>query len=486
MTTTIGIDIGTSAVKAVILDDGVVVAHAHAPLPIAHPKSGWAEQSPRDWINATGSVLRQLRVSAPGAYAATAALGLSGQMHGAVALGKDLQPLRPAILWNDARAADEAAEIQRKHPGFAEIAGALCMGSFVAPKIVWLRENEPGVHSSLAHIVMPKDFVRLWLTGELATDMVDAAGSWFLDERRRQWSDEICNAIGIDERRLPRLLEGPEVSGAMLTSVATELGFLPPVLVIAGAGDAAAGSLGLGMIRDGDAFVSLGTSCQLFVTTAAYRPNVARVIHSFAHALPGLWFQMAAMLNGASALAWWSRICGADPGDMIAEAEQGAPDAACPIFLPYLQGERTPHNDPHLRGVFTGLGADTDRPQMTRAVLEGVAFTICDARSALVASGVSIDSLALTGGGAKSGYWSQLIANAVGLPVTRFRDGDVGPALGVARLAIMAISHEDALTAFTKPQTLDVAEPSLEAREQSERRLARWRNAYKAGKDVAQ
>jgi xylulokinase len=240
------------------------------------------------------------------------------------------------------------------------------------------------------------------------------------------------------------------------------------------------------MIRDGDAFVSLGTSSQLFVTTAEYRPNVARVIHSFAHALPGLWFQMAAMLNGASALAWWSRICGAEPADMIAEAEQGALGAAGPIFLPYLQGERTPHNDPNVRAVFANLATDTDRAQMTRAVLEGVAFTICDAHSALVASGVSIDSLGLTGGGAKSGYWSQLIANAVGLPVTRFRDGDVGPALGVARLAVMPISHEDAASAFTKPQTLDVAEPSLEAREQCERRLARWRDAYKAGTRVAQ
>jgi xylulokinase len=485
MTITIGVDIGTSAVKGVILDDGVVVAHSHAPLSIVHPQNGWSEQNPQDWIDATRAILEQLRASAPKEFVATAALGLSGQMHGLVALDKGLQPLRPAILWNDSRAAGHANAIQQKHPDLAEIAGVLCMGSFVAPKVVWLRENEPEAYSTLAHIVMPKDFVRLWLTGELATDMVDAAGSWFLDEGRRTWSQEICDVIGIDDHRLPRLFEGSEVSGSMRTSVTDELGLRPSIPVIAGAGDAAAGSLGLGMIRDGDAFVSLGTSSQLFVTTAAYRPRVATVIHSYAHALPGLWFQMAAMLNGASTLAWWSGICGANPAEMIREAERDRPEAAGPIFLPYLQGERTPHNDPYLRGVFTNLAADTSRAQMTRALLEGVAFTICDARSALIASGVSVDALALTGGGAKSAYWSQLIANAVGVPVTRFRDGDVGPALGVARLAVMAISHEDTAKVFAKPPTLDIEEPLPEDRELSESRLARWRETFKLAKDVS-
>lgn len=478
MTTTIGIDIGTSAVKALILDDGVVVAQAHAPLRIDHVYKGWAEQNPQDWVDATGDALCQLRTHAPEAYGATAALGLSGQMHGAVLLGKDLRPLRPAILWNDSRAAEQAGRIQRDDPDLAEIAGVLCTGSFVAPKMVWIRENEPEVLASLSRLVLPKDFVRLWLTGELATDMVDAAGSWFLDEGRRQWSRKICDRVGIDEALLPRLLEGPEISGVLLSSVAVELGLPRSLPVIAGAGDAAAGCLGLGMIHEGDAFVSLGTSSQLFATTSSYRPKVATLIHSFAHALPGLWFQMAAMLNGASALAWWARICGAAPADLIDETEKAPANYSGPIFLPYLQGERTPHNDPEARGVFLDLAADTDRAQMTHAVLEGVAFTICDAHSALVASGVQIAALGLTGGGARSRYWSQLISNSVGVAVTRYRDGDVGPALGAARLATMAAIGKAAGTVFTKPQILDVAEPSQKASERLEGRLARWRNAY--------
>jgi xylulokinase len=482
MTLALGIDVGTSAVKVVLIGAGEVLAQADMPLEIIRPKPGWSEQHPDQWIAGTRAALAKLRRDHAPLLGRVAAIGLSGQMHGSVLLGCDQRPLMTAILWNDFRASAEAASIQSDWPDLATLAGVMCVAGFVAPKLLWLRRHEPEIIAKVRTLILPKDYVRLWLTGETATDVVDASGSWFLDQRSRQWSSNVLSCLGIDAAILPPVLESPVVSGVLRGPIASELGLPPGIPVVAGAGDAGAGGLGLGMISEGEAFISLGTSAQFFAVTTGYRPSISTLIHAFAHAIPGRWFQMAAMLNGASALAWWSAICGQDPGMLIEEAARRPFRSDDPLFLPYLMGERTPHNDPDARGAFIGLSSGTERDGMTRAVMEGVAFCLADAQAAMRQAGTVVDTLGLTGGGARSAYWAQLVADALKVNIVRYRSGEVGPALGAAKLALAGLGQSTA-EVFAKPPILDRLEPSKDRYAAMQPRLARWRLAYLALRD---
>ena len=479
MTTVLGIDLGTSSVKVLLVREGLVEAQAQVALQISRPRPSWSEQHPEDWVAATRKALGELRSGREATFDQCSAIGLSGQMHGAVLLDADDRPLRPAILWNDARSRQEASNIQRHDPDLAEQAGVACMPGFVAPKLLWLRRHEPGAMDRLRTLLFPKDFLRLWLTGERATDVVDASGGWLFDQKTRTWSKKILALLGLDRSVLPTAMEGPTISGALRESLACELGLPRGIPVVAGAGDAAAGSLGLGMVSDGDAFISLGTSAQIFVSTRDYRPAIEPLIHAFAHGLPDMWFQMAAMLNGASALAWWSSICASDVGSLLDEAEGSLPTNLDPLFLPYLNGERTPHNDPQAHGTFLGLKASDARPAMTRAVLEGVAFCLADAKAALEAAGTRTDSYGLTGGGARSGYWAQMIADVLQAPISLYANAEVGPALGAARLAIAALDG-GCSEAFSKPAIAKVLLPRAAGTDRAIARLDRWRRTYKA------
>jgi xylulokinase len=476
----IGIDLGTTNLKAVLVDEAQhVVAEASVPLGTSRPQAGWSEQSPDDWIEAAKGALLGLREKASSAYSATLAIGFSGQMHGLVALDAADRPLRPCILHNDGRAAAEAAEIEATFPHLSQVTGVLCMPSFVAPKLLWLKRNEPGIAAGLAQMLMPKDYLRLWFCGRRSTDMVDAAGAWLLDEKARGWSVAALEATGFDAAILPALDESIAAAGNIRPEVAEDLGLPRKTLIVSGAGDAAAGSIGLGQIAEGDAFISLGTASQIFVTTNAYRASVNTLIHAFAHAAPGLWFQMAAMLNGAAALAWWAGICGTEPGALIGEAEKEG-RAGEALFLPYLAGERTPHNNPAARGTFHGLGAGATRADMTRAVLDGVAFTLADARDALAEGGSSIGELGIAGGGAKSDFWCSLIADALDRPILRYADAAIGPAFGAARLARLAFGFEPLEAVCTKPKIERAFTPSARAVEANISRIARWRQTYRA------
>ena len=478
--TYLGIDVGTSAVKAVLVDEHqAVLAQASAGLSVSRPHGLWSEQDPEDWWEAVEAAVGHLRRGSPASFAAVRGIGLSGQMHGAVLLGDDDRALRPAILWNDGRSFREADELAR-HRGLAHSAGVLPMPGFTAPKLLWLAGHEPAVFRAVRTVLLPKDYIRLKLAGERVTDMSDAAGTWWLDQGARDWSDAALAATGLDRSQMPALIEGSARSGALRQEVAARWGLTGPVVVAGGAGDAAAGGIGLGAIEEGAAFVSLGTSGQLFVTTSRFKPAPETLIHAFCHALPGRWFQMAAMLNGASCLAWAAGLLGRDIDLLVGEAEAGFGGPSDLLFLPYLTGERTPHNDPHARGVLFGLTPDTAGPGLVQAVLEGVAFSFADAAACLGAAGTPLTRAGVVGGGARSRFWIRILAAVLAIPLVRYEGGDKGPAFGAARLARLAVTGESPEAVCTPPRILEVVEPDPGLVDAYRSRVEAFRRLYRA------
>ena len=439
----IGIDIGTSEVKALLLaPDQRVVGTAGAALTVARPQPGHSEQDPAQWWAATQSALAGLRAAHPVEYAATEAIGLSGQMHGAVLLDAQDRVLRPAILWNDTRSAEECSALMRELPALSELGGSLAMPGFTAPKLRWVARHEPEVFRRVAKVLLPKDYVRLLLTGDHVSDLSDASGTLWLDVRRREWSDELLALTGLTRAHMPRLVEGSAVSGRLRPDVAQSLGLRPGTVVAGGGGDNAASAVGMGAVEPGQGFLSLGTSGVLFVVTPTYQPNAASATHAFCHAVPGRWHQMSVMLAAASALQWVAKLLGApDAGDVAARAAAlGASDReAAPLFLPYLSGERTPHNDAQVRGSFHGLDFDTDAARLGYAVMEGVSFGLRDGLAALNAAGSQVTRLSLVGGGARSAFWAQMLASALDVEIVTHGGSAVGGALGAARLGALSV-----------------------------------------------
>ncbi len=457
---TLGIDCGTSGLKAMLVDDDQhVIASAIRPYRPDHPHPLWSEQDPKVWRAAMAAALGELKQSVPREFAAVGAIGFSGQMHSAVLLGDDDRPLRPAMLHNDARAFAEAAELWDKHRELASVVGVKPMAGFAAPKLLWLRRHERQTFDKVACVLLPKDYLRLCLTGERRTDMSDAAGTWWLDEGARRWSTEALAATGLEPTRVPPLAEGGDAGAPLSASAAAEFGLPRGAIVAIGGGDAAVGAVGLGAIRPGDAFISLGTATQLIVASDRYSAAPERLVHSFAHALPGRWYRMGAMLNGAGALAFAARLFGREVADLEAEAAQDYRGPGETIFLPYLSGERTPHDDPHARGVFFGLSEGSSRVDLARAVMEGVALTLADARDCLEGADVSFDRVGLIGGGARSALWTRMIAAALRCEVVRYEGGETGPAFGAARLARIAATGEAPEEVCRPPAIVDVSAP---------------------------
>ena len=479
MTCDLGIDVGTSAVKAVLLDDAQsVIAETSVPLSASRPHPLWSEQIPDDWWAAVETAVAALGREVPRAFGSLRSIGLSGQMHGAVLLDDADRPLRPAILWNDGRSFEEARWLAESRPDLSRLAGVRPMPGFTAPKLLWLSRHEPDVFSAVRTVLLPKDYIRLKLTGERATEMSDAAGTWWLDEAARAWSEDALSATGLSLDRMPRLLEGSEPSGRLRAELAEQWGTPATVTVAGGAGDAAAGAIGLGAIREGDAFLSLGTSGQLFVSTADFRPAPETLVHAFCHAVPDRWFQMAAMLNGASCLAWAAGLLGAPIPDLLNEAEARFAGPGSLLFLPYLTGERTPHDDPHARGVFFGLSPETDRAAIAQAVIEGVAFSFADAKACLEKAGTGLAGAGVIGGGARSAFWTRILASVLDLPLTRFDGADKGPAFGAARLGRLAATGEAPETVCTAPPVLDVVEPDPSLAAAFRPRIEAFRRLY--------
>ncbi len=477
----LGVDLGTTALKAVLSDGVRVLGSASAPVPTRRPKPLWSEQSPADWWSALVTACAALARKHPRDWREVSAIGLSGHMHGAVLL-KDGKPLRPCILHNDGRAADEARRLNAMLPNHAEIAGVRAMAGFTAPKLLWLRHNEPEVLDAAEVVLSPKDYLRFRLTGAFATDPVDASGMWLLDVAKRQWCPEIVAATGLIPRQLPPIHEGNAVAGHLTPAAAKALHLPSSVTVVTGTGDAAANTLGLGLVQEGDGVISLGTAAQIFVSKRAHVPAPAQNIHAFAHALPGLWFQMAAMLNGASPLAWAAELFA--PGETITtllkQVERGMTAPSRLLFLPYLTGERTPNDDPAMRAAFMGLDAGTARADLLRATLEGIAFSLSDSYEVLVRTGTVPHILYAVGGGLKSALWARMIASALGRGISVIPASETGGALGVARLARQALSGEPDADVYTKPAESRLIEPDPDWQAHFVRRLPAYRALYQA------
>ena len=430
----IGLDLGTSGLKGILIDDNQhVLAEATAPLTVQRPFEGHSEQLPADWITAAEAVMDQL---AAHGLSKVRAIGLSGHMHGATLLDKSDEVLRPCILWNDTRSHAEAAQMDA-NPIFRAQSGNIVFPGFTAPKLAWVRAHEPKIWDKIAKVLLPKDYLRLWLTGGHVAEMSDAAGTSWLDTGARDWSDDLLAATGLTRDHMPSLVEGSEVSGHLREVLATRWGLPKGVVIAGGGGDNAASGVGVGVVRAGEAFVSLGTSGVLFAANAGYQPDPATAVHTFCHALPNTWHQMGVILAATDALNWYANLVGADAATLTGElGPLQAPSKT--TFLPYLGGERTPLNSAAIRGAFTGLEHATDRMGGTRAVLEGVTFAIRDCRDALAATGTRIENLLAVGGGSRSDYWLSAIATALNCPISLPVSGDFGGAFGAARLAIMA------------------------------------------------
>ena len=470
----LGIDLGTSAVKAVVVDeDGALVREASEPLAARRPKPKHSEQDPDDWWRATSAVVARLSDLAPG----VAAIGLSGQMHGAVLLDARGRVLRPAILWNDGRSQAECAELEAAVP-VRTITGNCAMPGFTAPKLLWLRRHEPEVFAGAKTVLLPKDYLRLRMTGERASDLSDASGTLWLDVGARNWSDAMLQATRLAATHMPRLVEGCEVSGHLLPRIAEQWG-MNAVPVVGGGGDQAAGAVGAGAVAAGSSFVSLGTSGVYFVPDAEYRPNPDGGVHAFCHALPGLWHQMSVVLSAASALGWVTRLLGAtSEAALLDEVERDAPAPGALFFLPYLAGERTPHNDANALGAFVGLHHDVDRAALARAVLEGVAFALADGQRALLDAGANLGEVSVIGGGARSPFWGRILAAALGRPLHYRQDAAVGPAVGAARLAMLGHRGGEVREVCPPAPLVGTVAATTEEVELAASRLATYRALY--------
>jgi xylulokinase len=472
----LGIDIGTSGVKAVVISaDGTVAGQGTAALTVSRPHELWSEQAPDDWWAATEAAVRAID---PAVRRSVRGIGVAGQMHGATLLDAADKPLRPAILWNDGRSHAECEELTAAVPNLHAIAGNLAMPGFTAPKLAWVRKHEPDIFDQIRTVLLPKDYVRLRMTGEKASDMSDSAGTLWLDVAKRDWSDELLAATGLSRGHMPHLFEGSAIAGMLRPEVA-ELWGMPPVPVVGGGGDNAAGAVGVGVVSDGDALLSLGTSGVIFIATDQFRPNPARAVHAFCHCLPDMWHQMSVHLSAASCIDWVAKLTGAaNAPELFTRAESTGPARGKELFLPYLSGERTPHNDALVRGAFLNLDYETTPGTLAQAVLEGVAFALADGLDALRDAGTQVSQLSVIGGGARSAYWGRIISAAVETPLVYLRGGEVGPALGAARLAQVAVDKGDPRHICAPPPIERVVDPDAADIELLAPKKAAFREAY--------
>ncbi|TCT41796.1 xylulokinase [Martelella mediterranea] len=481
----LGLDLGTSGLKAMLIDESQkVIASADAPLTVSRLHHGWSEQNPADWLSACQVAVGRLKERHPSELAAVKGIGLSGHMHGATLVGASGDVLRPCILWNDTRSYVEAAQLD-DDPRFRAITGNIVFPGFTAPKLVWVRNNEPDTFAKVSKVLLPKDYLRYWLTGEYISEMSDSAGTSWLDTEKRDWSDELLSATELKREQMPDLVEGSQAGGVLKQALASEWGMTGPVVVAGGAGDNAASACGMGTVANGSAFVSLGTSGVVFAANDRYLPKPESAVHAFCHALPATWHQMGVILSATDALNWYAKVTDKTPAELTAEVGDTLQAPSEVTFLPYLSGERTPHNDAAIRGAFIGLAHESDRAAMTQAVMEGVTFALRDSMEALKAAGTNLERITAIGGGSRSRYWLKAIATALNLPVDIPADGDFGAAFGAARLGLLAATGGDPLAVCTPPETAETVEPETALSDAFETAYQRYRALYPAIKPLS-
>ncbi|SMX29392.1 Xylulose kinase [Pelagimonas phthalicica] len=473
----LGLDLGTSGLRALLVDGtGAPLGSAEAHYDVSHPHPGWSEQDPKDWVSACETAISQLKSQHGAAFAQLSGIGISGHMHGAVLLGEADEILRPCILWNDTRCADEAAILDAT-PGVRELSGNIVFPGFTAPKLLWVEAHEPDIFQQVKKVLLPKDYLRLWLTGAHVGDMSDMAGSSWLDVGARDWSETLLEHGHMRRDQMADLVEGSESSG-ILRGALQEAWGVGEVVIAGGGGDNAVAACGVGCFKEGQGFVSLGTSGVLLAAKDSFAPDPATAVHTFCHAVPGRWYQMGVILAATDALNWLSKRLKASPAELSAlvTAVDGPGQA---LFLPYLSGERTPHNDSEMRGAFVGLDVGGGDAALVQAVMEGVCFALRDCLEALRATGTELEQVLAIGGGTKSRVWVEMLATVLGLPLALPKDGEFGAALGAARLAMVATGAEIEAV-MTQPEIGEVVAPKAELREAYEAAYQRYRRLYPA------
>lgn len=461
----LGLDLGTSGLRALLVDaDGAALASAEATYSVSHPHSGWSEQDPADWIAACQTAMDTLAAQQPDAMRRIRGLAVSGQMHGATLLDAHGTVLRPCMLWNDTRSHAQAARLDAE-PAFRALTGNIVFPGFTAPKVKWVQQEEPDVFAQISKILLPKDYLGFWLTGRYVSDMSDSAGTGWLDVGARAWSPQLLEFAGLRQSQMPDLVEGSSPIGEVLPERAKLLGLPEGVIVMGGGGDNAAAACGIGALDDGDGFVSLGTSGVLLAAKSGFAPAPATAVHTFCHAVPDRWYQMGVILAATDSLNWLATIFGKTPESLteVLDPTLSAPGRV--RFLPYLSGERTPHNDSEIRGGFLNLDISTGQTDLTRAVMEGVAFALRDNLEALRKTGTALDRVIAIGGGSRSRLWLEMIATTLDLPIDLPVQGEFGAAMGAARLAICGVTQSDPADVMIKPDIADTIIPNVELKD---------------------
>lgn len=485
----LGIDIGTSGVKGILTDDSFSILDKETvSLCVSRPNNLWSEQNPSDWWQAVLKVVDAFKERCPNLLSEVVAIGLAGQMHGAVLLDKNSEVIRPAILWNDGRSHEGCRAIELNEKKSRSITGNIAMPGFTAPKLLWVQKHEKENFSKISKVLLPKDYIRLCMSGEMVSEVSDASGTLWLNVKNRTWSNEMLEVCGLNQNHMPSLCEGTDVSGYLKSDLVERWGMQPNVILAGGAGDNAAGAVGIGAVENQQAFISLGTSGVYFVASNDYRSAPEKTVHSFCHALPNRWHQMGVILSAASCINSATQWLGVhNEGDLVSMVTPENFNIDLPVtFIPYLSGERTPHNNPKATGVFHGLTHATTRADIVQAVLEGVSFAFSDCQEALESSGHLTDSITLIGGGSRSRIWGELLASVLNKRIIYVADGDQGPAYGAAKLAALSYYPKNISSILNSQKVLHIEEPNAKWQENLFSRLKTYRSLYQQLKPLYQ
>ena len=485
----IGIDLGTSGVKTILIDyNQDILATAHSPLTVQSPQDGFNEQDPNSWIKATEICLAELKKQKSKEFSNTISIGISGHMHGATIIDDQGKVIRPCILWNDTRAFKECEEFENQDFDVRNISGNIAMPGFTAPKINWLIKNESENFKKISKVLLPKDYLRYYLTGEFFSDMSDASGTLWMDIKNRQWSEQLLEISNLNINHMPTLVEGNQEAGMLSSKLKEKFNFNKNVIVVGGAGDNAASAAGLGVVEENQSFISLGTSGVFFTPSSNFLMNTKDAVHSFCHCLPNKWHLMSVMLSASNCLDWICALTGNTIADALKNIENYSSNLEnifnAPYFLPYLSGERTPHNDPHARGSFHYLKTTTDKSAMQYAVLEGISFGIFDGFNSIQSVNQKFDDIFIVGGGSKSSYWLNLLSSVLNRKLSICEQSEFGAALGVARLAMFADKQiEDKNSIIKKINIKKSFIPSEKNISSLEKRYLIWKELYPNNKN---
>ena len=474
----LGLDLGTSGLRTLLVnEDGQTVGCSEANYSVENSLNGWSEQNPKDWIIACQTTMRALCNKFPKEYKKIKAIGVSGHMHGATLLDKTGQVLRPCILWNDTRSHLEAS-ILNKTENVQALSGNIVFPGFTAPKLMWVAKEEPDIFAKINKVLLPAAYLNFWLTGEAFADMSDSSGTSWLDVGRRDWSQQLLDASSMKLKYMPRLVEGCEIGAAIRPQISELLGLGSDVVVVGGAGDNAAAACGIGALDENCGFVSLGTSGVLLVARNGYSPLPTSAVHTFCHAIPNCWYQMGVILSATDNLNWLSGVTSKTPAELTGELDPEIKGPSQTKFLPYLSGERTPHNDANIRACFAGIAKTTGIKDLTQAVIEGVSFALRDCLEALRQTGANPQRLTAIGGGSTSDIWLKVLATTLNVPLDIPKAGEFGAALGAARLAICGLTGQNPKKVMLPPQINRIVEPSYTIQDSYEKAYLQYAKSY--------